>query len=148
MKLTITEEAYKVIVNDTEHSYPNECCGFLYGKEEHDERTILQAKEVVNTKEENKERRFEISAVDYMKAERFADENNLTLLGVYHSHPDHPAVPSEHDLKQALPFFSYVIASVRKGKLHNVLSWRLNDKGRFSEETVITQFQNTQHHIH
>jgi proteasome lid subunit RPN8/RPN11 len=139
MKLTITKEAQAVIENDSLNAYPYECCGFLFGKEENEERIITLAKEVINSKEENKERRFEISSKDYMKAERLADENNLTLLGVYHSHPDHPAVPSEHDLKQALPFFSYVIASVRKGKLHNILSWRLNDKGMFVEETVTTE---------
>jgi proteasome lid subunit RPN8/RPN11 len=142
MKLTITKEAQAVIYNDSLSSYPYECCGFLFGKEENEERIITLAKEVINSKEENKERRFEISSKDYMKAERFADENNLTMLGVYHSHPDHPAVPSEHDLKQALPFFSYVIVSVRKGKLHNILSWRLNDKGMFVEETVITESVN------
>jgi proteasome lid subunit RPN8/RPN11 len=109
----------------------------LFGKEADDVRIVSLAKEVINTKEENKERRFEISSVDYMKAERFADENSLTLLGVYHSHPDHPAVPSEHDLKQALPFFSYIIVSVRKGKLENILSWRLNEKGKFNEEKII-----------
>jgi len=136
MKLIITKEAKTIIENDSVNSYPYECCGFLYGSEKDNERTITLAKEVINSKDDNKERRFEISSKDYMKAERFADENSLTLLGVYHSHPDHPAVPSEHDLKQALPFFSYVIASVRKGKLHNILSWRLNDKGKFVEEQL------------
>ncbi len=136
MKLNITKEAQQVIINDAEQSYPYECCGFLFGKEEGDERIVTIAKEVNNDKAENKERRFEISAFDYMKAERFADENDFTLLGVYHSHPDHPAVPSEHDLKQALPFFSYTIVSVRKNKTDNILSWRLNEKGKFSEEKI------------
>jgi proteasome lid subunit RPN8/RPN11 len=138
MKLNITKEAQQVIINDAEQSYPFECCGFLFGKEADDERVVAIAKEVNNDKAENKERRFEISAVDYMKAERFADENNLTLLGVYHSHPDHPAVPSEHDLKQALPFFSYTIVSVRKNKTDNILSWRLSEKGKFSQEKIKT----------
>jgi len=138
MKLNITKEAQQVIINDAEQSYPYECCGFLFGKEAGDERVVEIAKEVNNDKTENKERRFEISAVDYMKAERFADENDFTLLGVYHSHPDHPAVPSEHDLKQALPFFSYTIVSVRKNKTENILSWRLNEKGKFFEEKIKT----------
>lgn len=136
MKLNITKEAQQIIINDAEQSYPYECCGFLFGKEEGDERIVTIAKEVNNDKAENKERRFEISAFDYMKAEKFADENNFTLLGVYHSHPDHPAVPSEHDLKQALPFFSYTIVSVRKNKTENILSWRLSEKGKFIEEKI------------
>ncbi len=139
MKLNIKKEAKEIIIKDAEQSYPYECCGFLFGKEAENERTVTAAKEVNNSKEINKEKRFEISAVDYMKAERFADENNLTLLGVYHSHPNHPAIPSEHDLKQALPFFSYTIVSVRKNKTENILSWRLNEKGKFSEEKINTE---------
>ena len=136
MKLNITKEAQQVIINDAEQSYPYECCGFLFGREAVNERVVVVAKEVNNDKAENKERRFEISAFDYIKAERFADENNFTLLGVYHSHPDHPAVPSEHDLKQALPFFSYTIVSVRKNKTDNILSWRLSEKVKFTEEKI------------
>ncbi len=136
--IIITENARKVILKDAEQTYPHECCGFFYGTDE-DTRTVLEAIPVENTKEENRERRFEISAKDYLKAEQYADEKGLTLLGVYHSHPEHPAIPSEHDLRQALPYFSYIIVSVKKAKTVNVLSWKLNDQGRFAEEKVINQ---------
>lgn len=120
---------------DALSTYPYECCGFFYGREEEGNRVITKAVPVDNSKEENRERRFEISAKDYMKAEEYADENNLLLLGVYHSHPDHPAIPSEHDLRQAVPYFSYMILSIKKGKLANILSWRLDD-ARFIEEEL------------
>lgn len=138
MKVKLTEAAKQVIVKDAESTYPHECCGFMYGTEE-DERIVTLAVEVNNTREENRERRFEISPLDYMKAERYADENGWILLGVYHSHPEHPAIASEHDLKRAVPYFSYVIASVMKGKVVNILSWRLNDAGQFEEEKVIVE---------
>ena len=137
-KLILTENARKVILEDAEKTYPHGCCGFFYGNDD-DERVVLEARPVENTKEENRERRFEISAKDYLQAEQYADENDLTLLGVYHSHPEHPAIPSEHDLRQALPYFSYIIVSVKKAKTVNVLSWKLNDQGRFAEETVVNK---------
>ncbi len=72
-----------------------------------------------NHKEGDQRRRFEISDLDYMKAERHAAKEGLTLLGVYHSHPLHPAIPSEHDHTVAMPFFSYLIVSVQtEGTAH------------------------------
>ena len=135
MKVIITEEAKAIMEEDAVKAYPHACCGFFYGHEK-DERLVTKVVPVNNSKEENRERRFEISAKDYIKAEEYADEHNLLLLGVYHSHPDHPAIPSEHDLRQAVPYFSYVILSIKKGRLANLLSWRLNDQARFEEEKV------------
>ena len=121
-----------------ESTFPNECCGFFYGSDE-TTRNVTMARMVQNSKEGDQRRRFEISAFDYMQAEKFATENNLTLLGIYHSHPNHPAKPSEHDLKQAVPFFSYIIISVMDGKVENTTSWRLDDKLKFMEESIENQ---------
>ena len=140
MEVILTDEVKIIMEDDATSSYPHECCGFLYGKDEN-KRVVTKAEPVNNTREENRERRFEISALDYMKAEEYADNNGLTLLGVYHSHPDHPAVPSEHDLKRALPYFSYPIVSVKKGKVAVIRSWRLSDKGSFEEEKIVYQEQ-------
>ncbi|MBN9293152.1 MAG: M67 family metallopeptidase [Flavobacteriia bacterium] len=117
-------------------SFPDECCGFLLGIEKRDERVIEEIIVVNNAKEGDKRRRFEITPVDYMKAENYADEQGLTLLGVYHSHPNHPSIPSEHDRVVAQPFFSYIILAVRENELVSVQSWRLNDEFQFDEEKV------------
>lgn len=134
--LKILPQALEVMQKDGIESFPNECCGFLYGSET-DVRQIELAVPVVNSKEGDQRRRFEISPLAYMKAERFAIENNTTLLGVYHTHPQHPAIASEHDLAKAMPYFSYVILSVIDAKVDDVKSWRLyDDKRAFYEETV------------
>ena len=117
-------------------AFPNECCGFLFG-DESDGRAINIAQRVVNSKEGDQRRRFEISPMDYMKAERFALENNTTLLGIYHSHPNHPAIASEHDLAKAMPYFSYIIISVMEDNVADIKSWKLKDEERaFQEEQV------------
>jgi proteasome lid subunit RPN8/RPN11 len=115
--------------------FPDECCGFLFGKEEADgTRTISTVREVKNAKAGDKKRRFEITPKDYLQAEQFAQENELLLLGIYHSHPNHPAIPSEHDRAAAQPYFSYVILSVMQGKTEHIRSWRLNGESQFEEE--------------
>ncbi len=136
MKLQLTEAAQRIIQDHATEIYPDECCGFLYG-EDKEIRLVQEAVPVTNSKDGDKRRRFEISPEDYMRAERYALENNTSLLGVYHSHPDHPARPSEHDLKQAVPFFSYIIVSVREGKVADITSWQLNETEQFEEEKIL-----------
>lgn len=117
-------------------TFPDECCGFLYGTELPDgTRIVSKILEVMNAKTGDKRRRFEITGKDYMLGERFAATNNLNLLGIYHSHPNHPALPSEHDRVAAQPFFSYLIISVMDGNFGHIRSWRLNDISQFEEET-------------
>jgi proteasome lid subunit RPN8/RPN11 len=132
--LTVFPQALHIIENHAIEEYPFECCGFLYGAEG-SVRAIHEAKPVLNKVTENRKRRFEISPRDYLLAERYAVENNLTLLGVYHSHPDHPAVPSIHDFEQAVPFFSYIIASVSDTRILALRSWQLSE-GHFVEEKI------------
>ena len=115
--------------------FPDECCGFFYGAEQPDGvRRISTIREVNNAKPGDKRRRFEIAGKDYMQAERFAAENDLQLLGIYHSHPGHPAVPSEHDRVAAQPYFSYIIIAVMQGRIDHIRSWRLNEELQFEEE--------------
>lgn len=134
----IKETPLSVIYQDGKDTFPNECCGFMYGTET-EGRVIEEAIPVINSKEGDQRRRFEISPFDYMKAEQYALKNNLTLLGVYHSHPNHPAIASKHDLAKAMPYFSYVIVSVMDGKIDDIKSWRLDDEGKiFLEENVET----------
>lgn len=127
------------ILDDALRTFPDECCGFLFGEEKDERRFITDIQVVDNAKEGDKKRRFEISPYDYMKAEQYADEHNLTLLGVYHSHPNHPSIPSEHDRVVAQPYFSYVIIAVRENEFVSIQSWRLNEDFHFDEEHISIQ---------
>ena len=124
------------MIKDAVKTFPDECCGFLFGKEENDNRTVIKTQVVDNAREGDKKRRFVISLKDYLKAEQFADVNNLQLIGVYHSHPNHPAIPSEHDRVAAQPFFSYIILSVFNNEFDHIRSWQLNDERQFEEEKI------------
>ena len=114
-------------------TFPHECCGALVGREG----VVHEAFALANTTEEGPRRRFLVRPDDYRVAEERARETGLDLLGFYHSHPDHPARPSQYDLDHAWPSFSYVIVSVMAGEDKELTSWRLNDdRAAFAEESV------------
>lgn len=138
--LILHEKVREEIITDALAAFPNECCGFLFGKEEGEERIITAIQVVINAKEGDKRRRFVIAPKDYLSAEKFADNNGLQLLGVYHSHPNHPAIPSEHDRVAAQPYFSYIIVSIINNEWNSTRSWRLNGEQQFDEE-LITDYQ-------
>lgn len=136
LPIFIEQTALQVMQEDALRSFPDECCGFFFGVEQ-DRRMVHSATPVVNSREGDKRRRFSISPDDYRRAELHALTSGIQLLGVYHSHPLHPAVPSEHDLAAAMPWFSYIILSVEPQGIVSVRSWQLNAQNRFSEEIMI-----------
>jgi len=119
-------------------AYPHECCGALIGAQVDDGAVeIVDAKALDNVTEEGPRRRFRVSANDYRQSEARARELGAELVGFYHSHPDHPALPSQYDLDHAWPNFSYVIVAVANGEPGDLRSWRLRaDRSAFEEETV------------
>jgi proteasome lid subunit RPN8/RPN11 len=125
-------------------TYPNECCGALYGRDG----VVTATFALPNTTEEGPRRRFLVRPQDYREAERRAGELGVDLLGFYHSHPDHPARPSQYDLDHAWPFFSYIIVSVRAGQPGDMTSWRLlDDRSAFEPEDleVLTEESSSNH---
>ena len=136
--IIIEPRVRQLMIEDAVSTFPDECCGFLFGREEHDgTRILVDILAVDNSKEGDKRRRFEISPQDYMTAEQHALDHDWTLLGIYHSHPNHPAIPSEHDRVAAQPFFSYVIVSVLEKEVVTLRSWILNDDRQFEEEKIM-----------
>jgi proteasome lid subunit RPN8/RPN11 len=120
-------------------AYPEEGCGFLLGTVTEDGRNRVTAVQpVANRQPENRERRYQITADDYRTAEETAAEQGLDVVGFYHSHPDHPARPSETDLEEAaFPGYTYVIVAVHDGAPESVTAWSLaSDRSQFNREEI------------
>ncbi len=135
--LKIKKEAVEEIKKQGEEGYPYEICGFMLGNIDY-QNNIRECIEVYQVENQNKERandRFEIDPKDYMKVEDYADKKGISIIGIYHSHPDHPDRPSQTDLMFAQPDMSYIIVSVEKGKAVSWKSWEL-DKDKFKQEEV------------
>jgi len=113
-----------------EETYPHECCGALIGAGNRVTATVA----LPNTTEEGPRRRFMVRPSDYRVAEQKASELGGDLLGFYHSHPDHPARPSQYDLDHAWPTFAYIIVAVAAGKSDAMTVWYLKeDRSSFEE---------------
>jgi proteasome lid subunit RPN8/RPN11 len=113
-----------------EETYPHECCGALVGGAGR----VVAAVALPNTTEEGPRRRFLVRPSDYRMAEAQAGDLGGELLGFYHSHPDHPARPSQFDLDHAWPNFAYVIVAVASGSARDMTVWFLKeDRSSFDE---------------
>jgi proteasome lid subunit RPN8/RPN11 len=133
-----TEIAQKIRQHGAE-TYPHECCGALLGRDGVDGdsatagsaqppiREILALFPLVNRRDDSPHNRFSVTAEDVRDAEKAALGKKLDVVGWYHSHPDHPARPSQYDREHAWPWYSYVIVSVANGKPAEMTSWRLSD---------------------
>jgi proteasome lid subunit RPN8/RPN11 len=109
-------------------TYPHECCGAMLGRDGENEREVIDLLPLANRRDDSPRNRFEVTPDDVRFAEKTARENQLELVGWYHSHPDAPARPSEYDRNHAWPWYSYVIVSILKGEPADMTSWRLRDE--------------------
>jgi len=133
-------------------TYPHECCGALLGRDSealdtaHEysagtsprpTREVLGLFPLINRRDDSPRNRFSVTAEDVLSAEKAAHAQGLAVVGWYHSHPDHPALPSQYDRDHAWPWYSYVIVSVQKGAPQDMTSWRLDDdREEFSPEGI------------
>ncbi len=149
--LKLSELGKQQIEAHGKETYPHECCGALIGKtsplqerdvahrnDEVEDREVFELMPLANRRDDSPRNRFEVTADDVRLAEKTAREKNLELIGWYHSHPDHPAQPSEFDREHAWPWYSYIIVSVQKGEPKEMTSWRLrDDRTRFEPEEIL-----------
>src|SRR6185295_15302719 len=122
------------IIAHSESDYPYECCGLLLGAFARDGmKTVSEVFPISNARDEAAKRtRFLIRPEELLRGERHAHARNLDVLGFYHSHPDHPAVPSQYDLEHAWPVYSYIVVSVQSGVAKDIRSWEMQtDRTRF-----------------
>lgn len=131
----LTPELRGHIFEQLQRSYPNEGGGFLLGTLYNNEVTIRDVRPVLNVfASEEQYHRYAMTPTDWMHLEDEADAKGLALVGYYHSHPDHPAIPSEFDRTHALPNFRYLITSIQTGQAVDIRAWQLSDdRSQFEE---------------
>jgi proteasome lid subunit RPN8/RPN11 len=136
--IKLSAEHVEAIRKHGERTYPEECGGLLLGVVEGDVRVVREVLPLENVRKDSRHNRVEISPLDYSRAEREAAKRDLGVWGYYHSHPNHPAVPSGFDLDHA-PFteWSYLIVSVQAGRAEEVRAWTVReDRSQFDEEEM------------
>jgi proteasome lid subunit RPN8/RPN11 len=151
MAIQLNNEQLESIHSHGEREYPNECCGMLLGRADGDAKETSEVVPLKNLRldsaraqellplddpgRESEKNRFLIDPLEQLRVEREARSRGLDVLGYYHSHPDHPARPSNYDREHAWPWYSYVILSVERGKAAELTSWVLSeDRLRFDPE--------------
>lgn len=138
MSIRLTPELVDEIQAHAARHYPNEGAGVILGVihscGDSEGRQLLCFDNAFRTEE--RYHRYQIDPLDMLAAENQAEELNLAIIAVFHSHPDHPARPSEFDRSMAFPWFSYLITSVHQGKVHQTRSWKLDEEQQFKEEPI------------
>ena len=145
MTLEITDELMRKIHAHGEAAYPDEGAGLLLGQGYAGSDKDSSCKQVTailpldNSREDAaRHNRYLLTARDYQRGEVEAARQGLDVLGVFHSHPDHPNRPSEFDREWAMPWFSYIITSVQAGKAASSCSWLLTeDRLAFEQEEMV-----------
>jgi proteasome lid subunit RPN8/RPN11 len=141
-QLKISSELADKIRAHGAETYPHECCGALLGKDvevadRQVYREILALHPLVNRRDDSPNNRFSVTSQDVLDAEKSARQQGLEVVGWYHSHPDHPARPSQYDRDHAWPWYSYIIVSVANRIPEEMTSWRLaDDRGEFACEEI------------
>jgi proteasome lid subunit RPN8/RPN11 len=147
--IALTPEQLLSIRTHGESAYPEECCGLLLGTIAHSVKTLVEVVPTDNAwsaeAEENlseqkdltERRRYAIKPEEMLRAMKYGRDRNLDIIGIYHSHPDHPAVPSECDRTLAWAQYSYIIVSVRQGSSQDLRSWSLDAEGYFQAEEIV-----------
>jgi proteasome lid subunit RPN8/RPN11 len=149
--LVLSSSLYRRIEQEGVRAYPNECCGVMIGRDEPPSdwrvrrsqvrRVVEQLQPLTNSFEEAEQfHRFRLDPREYMEVEKSAGAGGKLVLGFYHSHPDHPARPSEYDRQHAWPFYSYVIVSIQKRQPADMTSWVLDEQTQqFEKEEMVRE---------
>ncbi|MGH3087949.1 MAG: M67 family metallopeptidase [Rubrobacteraceae bacterium] len=138
MPLKIGHGDIKHIHDHARETYPEECSGVMVGMDTGGMKVVVDVWRAENTHEDERSKRFLIDPKEYISFEKRASERDMDILGVYHSHPDHPAEPSEYDRDHAWPGWSYIITSVSGDDVEDMRSWLLkDDRSGYEEERIV-----------
>jgi proteasome lid subunit RPN8/RPN11 len=119
-----------------EAGYPNEACGALIGSVDAADHRVVEFRGMRNVISDRPRDRYALDPLEQLRVQKDAESRGMEIIGFAHSHPDHPPVPSRFDQDHAWNFYSYVVASIQKGRLREARSWRLDDAKTFQEEPL------------
>lgn len=151
--LKLTSVHLQEIQTHAESTYPEECCGLLIGQIQGDDKTLIEVLPTENSwgdeiddfqaiettaNKTSKRNRFSIAPKVMFEVQKSVRDRNLDIIGIFHSHPDNPARPSEFDRAIAWTAYSYIIVSVQQGKACDLKSWFLDDDHKFQSEEILT----------
>lgn len=150
MALEIYPQQLAEIRAHGESAYPEECCGLLIGKLSQNHKTVVEVKASKNVwnaqasvlfsaQSATKLSHYTIAPETMLAVQKETRDRNLQIIGIYHSHPNHPAIPSECDRLYAWQQYSYIIVSVQQGKASDVNNWSLNEQHQFQPEEIIVR---------
>ncbi|MCP6761039.1 MAG: M67 family metallopeptidase [Fischerella sp. CENA71] len=147
--IKLTSQNLQTIYNHAETTYPEECCGIIFGHRGNDGKTVVEIMPTENAWSAEaaldfpgdeivygKKCRYAIAPQVMLQAQKAARTRSIDIIGIYHSHPDHSAIPSEFDRQCAWQEYSYIIVSVQNGKAGEINSWCLDDHHQFQPETI------------
>lgn len=128
------------IAQQAQAEYPEECCGLMLGRLDDERKVVEELLPISNAREsEARRNRYLIGPTEMLRGERQARLRGLDIVGIYHSHPDVPSVPSQFDLDHAWPTYSYVIVTSTSSATGLMRSWVLrDDRTAFDEESLTT----------
>jgi len=134
--MKITDAQLKQIYDHAKETYPHECFGFLVGT--YDAGGLVHRAVRGTNLNTDRADRFEMDPKEFIGVEKQADNEGLTIIGFYHSHPDWPAIPSQTDITWAWEGSYYLIASVHEGRPFNTGVWSLTEEEpkRFIQESL------------
>jgi proteasome lid subunit RPN8/RPN11 len=126
MPVLIRNSDLQFIMSHAKSTYPEECCGFLLGLDSR-VRSVERIVSVQNVNQDSRRNRYNIDPKDLIRADEEARRSNMSLIGIYHSHPDAPAQPSQFDLEHAWPWYTYLLLSVENGQPKDIAAWNLSE---------------------
>lgn len=135
----ISSDLVNKMLEEAKSAYPHECCGLLVGNNKGSRKEVCEVYPVENKNKERAQDRYEIDPKKFDEIDREATKKGLSIIGIYHSHPDHPAAPSAFDKECAYAWteYSYIIISVKNGKETEIKSWYFDQKKKTVEEEVL-----------
>lgn len=146
MVLCLTLAQSQTLCAHSQQTYPEECCGVLVGQWVGGDGIVVEVVAMDNVWGQgeagdlasiadrdgtDRRRNFALDPQAFLQVQRTARDRHQQIIGIYHSHPDHPAVPSEFDRAIAWPIYHYLILAIDQGERVMMKNWQLDDEGKF-----------------